>query len=200
MCAARQRRIAITYIAREYLSRHATIKNFSFFFFSSDDVRSSLDLLDSVIGEFDDGLLSAAESEYGGGGGGGGHGGGGRIEAEIRKRPPPKSKAMGSSNKNPLNQSEPPLKPAQTGPNGVSLTEKIDDIFSELTEEIYSADKQQKIMLRSESTNSDSAGRKLSPIRRVNDPLPTPPASSTRWVIFVSHNVVKAILKFLFLK
>ena len=86
-----------------------------------------------------------------------------------------------SSNKNPLNQSgEPPLKPAKTGPNGVSLTEKIDDIFSELTEEIYSADKQQKIMLRSESTNSDSAGRKLSPIRRVNDPLPTPPASSTR--------------------
>ena len=198
MCAARQRRIAITYIAREYLSRYATIKNFSFFFFSSDDVRSSLDLLDSVIGEFDDGLLSAAESEYGGGGGG--HGGGGRIEAEIRKRPPPKSKAMGSSNKNPLNQSEPPLKPAQTGPNGVSLTEKIDDIFSELTEEIYSADKQQKIMLRSESTNSDSAGRKLSPIRRVNDPLPTPPASSTRWVIFVSHNWVKAILNFFFLK
>lgn len=157
---------------------------------SDDDVRSSLDLLDSVIGEFDDGLLSAAESEYGGGGHG--HGGGGRIEAEIRKRPPPKSKAMGSSNKDPLNQSEPPLKPAQTGPNGVSLTEKIDDIFSELTEEIYSADKQQKIMLRSESTNSDSAGRKLSPIRRVNDPLPTPPASSTRKIAGKDEVVVYA--------
>ena len=61
----------------------------------------------------------------------------------------------------------------------LSLTDKIDDIFSELTEEIYSADKQQKIinMHRSESTNSNNgANRKLSPIRRVNDPLPTPPS------------------------
>ena len=32
-------------------------------FFFSDDVRSSLDLLDRVIGEFDDGLLSSTESE-----------------------------------------------------------------------------------------------------------------------------------------
>ena len=135
----------------------------------SDDVRSSLDLLDSVIGEFDDGLLSAAESEYGGG----------RIEAEIRKRPPPKGQKTGPNDvaAAPHLHGDPPVKQALS--NGVSLTDKIDDIFSELTEEIYSADKQQKIMLRSESTNSD-AGRKLSPTRRVNDPLPTPPASSSR--------------------
>ena len=105
-----------------------------------------------MICEFDDGLTSAAESDSG------------LIEAEIRKRPPPKTKNV----INPRDMS-----------SGLSLTDKIDDIFSELTEEIYSADKQQKIihrapaqMHRSESGNS---GRKLSPIRRVNDPLPTPP-------------------------
>ena len=161
----------------ENLSRHASIKELRFdeFFFSllfSDDVRSSLDLLDSVIGEFDDGLLSAAESEYGG-----------RIEAEIRKRPPPKGNGLktGPNDASSNIHHDPPLKQALSNGNGVSLTDKIDDIFSELTEEIYSADKQQKIsMLRSESTNSDHAGRKLSPTRRVNDPLPTPPASSPR--------------------
>lgn len=117
-------------------------------------------MLDSVIGEFDDGLTSAAESEYGGT-----NRENGRIEAEIRKRPPPKHRGNASNG----------------GPGNVSLTDKIDDIFSELTEEIYSADKQQKIInrapMRSESTNSDS--RKLSPIRRVNDPLPTPPVQGT---------------------
>ena len=44
------------------------LKNFSLFiffdlFFRDDDVKSSLDLLDEVIGEFDDGLTSAAESD-----------------------------------------------------------------------------------------------------------------------------------------
>ena len=132
-------------------------------------MRSSLDLLDSVIGEFDDGLTSAAESEYSSRAfSRGGQGENVRIEAEIRKRPPPKAKS---------------------GPipsSGVSLTEKIDDIFSELTEEIYCADKQQKLIhrapaIRSESQSSSSnAGRKLSPIRRVNDPLPTPPVQDSR--------------------
>ena len=119
----------------------------------SDDVRHSLDLLDSVIGEFDDGLTSAAESDSG------------LIEAEIRTRPPPKRQNV--------------VNPPEMMSSGLSLTDKIDDIFSELTEEIYSADKQQKIIhrapMRTESTNSSNNARKLSPIRRVNDPLPTPP-------------------------
>ena len=54
-------------------------------FFFSDDVRQSLELLDSVIGEFDDGLLSASESEFGAVGGD-------CIEVKIHKRPPPKNK------------------------------------------------------------------------------------------------------------
>eukprot|EP00093_Oithona_nana_P008920 08920.XXX_169235_183479_1 [CDS] Oithona nana genome sequencing. len=120
---------------------------------SDDEVRHSLDLLDSVIGEFDDGLTSAAESDSG------------LIEAEIRKRPPPKRQNV--------------VNPPEMMSSGLSLTDKIDDIFSELTEEIYSADKQQKIIhrapMRTESTNSSNNARKLSPIRRVNDPLPTPP-------------------------
>lgn len=138
------------------------LNSFGFHVCFSDEVRNSLDLLDSVIGEFDDGLTSAAESEYGGI-----TRENGRIEAEIRKRPPPKNRSSNGAN--------------GSGPGNVSLTDKIDDIFSELTEEIYSADKQQKIInrapMRSESTNSDS--RKLSPIRRVNDPLPTPPVQGT---------------------
>ena len=50
------------------------------------------------------------------------------IAPEIRKRPPPKNKDLSP----------------RPHSSGISLTDKIDDIFSELTEEIYSADKQQK--------------------------------------------------------
>ena len=39
------------------------IVHFFDLFFRDDDVKSSLDLLDEVIGEFDDGLTSAAESD-----------------------------------------------------------------------------------------------------------------------------------------
>merc|ERR1712018_1020164 len=94
---------------------------------SDDDVRSSLNFLDSVIGEFDDGLISAAESDYQST----------RVQdndrtiaPEIRKRPPPKIKDLSQRPQS----------------SGLSLTDKIDDIFSELTEEIYSVDKQQKII------------------------------------------------------
>lgn len=118
-------------------------------------------MLDSVICEFDDGLLSSADTEsvYG-------HA---RIEAEIRKRPPPKAKNL-PSNLRTANQHH--------LSSQLSLNDKIDDIFSELTEEIYSADKHQKIisMHRSESTNSNGNARKLSPVRRFNDPLPNPPS------------------------
>ena len=157
--------------------------NFPLIFFS-DEVRSSLNFLDSVIGEFDDGLISAAESDYTTQNGGGGEHRGGRrsqmsvitveddrsIAPEIRKRPPPKNKDLSP----------------RPHSSGISLTDKIDDIFSELTEEIYSADKQQKIISKRsrnsngkpESFSSSNSGRQLSPVRRVTDPLPTPPVDS----------------------
>ena len=143
-----------------------------------------------MIGEFDDGLVSAAESDYNqqqnGGGGSSSNGGllGGKVQEiddrtiapEIRKRPPPKIKDL--SQRNPQS-------------SGISLTDKIDDIFSELTEEIYSVDKQQKIINYNNKQHrrhvddtqishhsNNSSGRQLSPIRRVNDPLPTPPIES----------------------
>ena len=146
-----------------------------------------------MIGEFDDGLVSAAESDYnqqpnGGGGSSSSNGGllGGKVQEiddrtiapEIRKRPPPKIKDL--SQRNPQS-------------SGISLTDKIDDIFSELTEEIYSVDKQQKIINNNNKQqkhrrhvddtqishhSNNSSGRQLSPIRRVNDPLPTPPIES----------------------
>lgn len=116
--------------------------------------------MDSVIGEFDDGLLSAAESDIG-------HQSrvqsrnseNGRIEAEIRKRPPPKAKEVIPNSRR-------------------SLTDKIDDIFSELTEEIYTADKAKQIV-----------NRQLSPVRRVNDPLPTPPAQIPRQALRTHCNI-----------
>jgi hypothetical protein len=98
-----------------------------------------------------------------------------RIEAEIRRRPPPKIKE--------------PVQ-GQVMSSGRSLTDKIDDIFSELTEEIYTADKHQRVTTNgnaglvnnsnirnnsSSGSGSSSNGRKLSPVRRVTDPLPNPP-------------------------
>ena len=98
------------------------------------------------------------------------------IAPEIRKRPPPKNKDLDP----------------RPHSSGISLTDKIDDIFSELTEEIYSADKQVKIISKNghsqnsrnsrngkpESFSSSNSGRQLSPVRRVTDPLPTPPVDS----------------------
>ena len=66
-------------------------------------MRSSLDLLDGVIGEFDDGLTSSAESE-----------------ATHRRR------SLGRDG---------------LGGSRLSINEQIDDIFSQLTEEIYTEEK-----------------------------------------------------------
>ena len=56
--------IAVKFILkyRFYILVHF-FNNLSYHYYRDDDVRSSLDLLDEVIGEFDDGLTSAAESD-----------------------------------------------------------------------------------------------------------------------------------------
>ena len=135
----------------------------SLLFFSSDDVRSSLDLLDRVIGEFDDGLLSSTESEspiarpppkrdarqrhrndrnvarddfnfdaefdFDDDDDDESH-----IEAEIRRLPPPK---MRRGDK-PAASAGAAAAAAAVLPNRRSmLSDQIDDIFSELTEEAH---------------------------------------------------------------
>ncbi len=105
--------------------------------FFSDDVRCSLDVLDQVIGEFDDGLTSATESEF-----------------APRWRPEPPSSHHRES-------PEDKIRPEIRG-SCLSINEQIDDIFSELTEEIYNDDK---------VTRTDR--------RRIFDPLPSPPSTRT---------------------
>ena len=114
-------------------------------------MRSSLDLLDGVIGEFDDGLTSSAESEAGRSRGGQrGHqpvprGQQRRTEAEDKVRPELRSSHL-------------------------SINDQIDDIFSQLTEEIYEDEKIVK-------ANNIRLSR--SPTRNRFDPLPPPPTSSS---------------------
>ena len=93
-------------------------------------MRSSLDLLDGVIGEFDDGLTSSAESE-----------------AAHRR----------------------PLVRADTHGSRLSINEQIDDIFSQLTEEIYCEERKEQTVVRA---------TRRSPTRNRFDPLPIPPVST----------------------
>ncbi|XP_059081973.1 serine/arginine repetitive matrix protein 1-like [Tigriopus californicus] len=101
---------------------------------SEDDVRSSLDLLDSVIGEFDDGLLSGTDSEY-------------MVDPRRQARESPSARSG-------------PVQPIISDKRRI-ISDKIDNIFSEATHEIIYAD--------------ENVSRRRSPVRRVNDPLPTPP-------------------------
>ena len=101
--------------------------------FCSDDVRSSLDLLDGVIGEFDDGLTSSAESEF----------------ATHRRR------SLGRDG---------------FGGSRLSINEQIDDIFSQLTEEIYTEEKR---------VPKKTTVVTRSPTRGRFDPLPIPPSTAT---------------------
>ena len=96
-------------------------------------MRSSLDLLDGVIGEFDDGLTSSAESE-----------------ATHRRR------SLGRDG---------------LGGSRLSINEQIDDIFSQLTEEIYTEEK--KVPKKATAVVSRS------PTRGRFDPLPIPPSTAT---------------------
>ena len=95
-------------------------------------MRSSLDLLDGVIGEFDDGLTSSAESE-----------------ATHRRR------SLGRDG---------------LGGSHLSINEQIDDIFSQLTEEIYTEEKK---------VPKKAAVVSRSPTRGRFDPLPIPPSTAT---------------------
>ena len=109
-------------------------------------MKYSLDVLDRVIGEFDDGLLSSTESE-----------------AASRQRSRPDLRTVSDSE-----EKEEKIRPEIRGSridfrgSRLSINEQIDDIFSELTEEIYNDDKQFK-----------------SEKRRFFDPLPSPPNTRT---------------------
>ena len=127
----------------------------------SEDVRSSLDLLDGVIGEFDDGLTSSAESEA--------------NHARNQSR----QVKNGVNQRRGGQREEKPVRGGQRGDRPVkpelksshlSINEQIDDIFSQLTEEIYLDEKQVK-------ENKIKLSR--SPTRNRNDPLPRPPTSSS---------------------
>ena len=107
-------------------------------------MRFSLDVLDQVIGEFDDGLTSATESEF-----------------APRWRQPPVTRRQSP----PIVAEErirPEIRPEIRG-SALSINEQIDDIFSELTEEVYNDDKV--------TTRTDR--------RRIFDPLPSPPNKRT---------------------
>ena len=118
----------------------------------SDDVRSSLDLLDGVIGEFDDGLTSSAESEAGRSRGGqSGH------QPQSRGQQKPRT-------------TEDKVRP-ELRSSHLSINDQIDDIFSQLTEEIYEDEKIVK-------ANNIRLSR--SPTRNRFDPLPPPPTSSSQ--------------------
>ena len=176
----------------------------------SDDVRSSLDLLDQVIGEFDDGLTSSAESEHafrnGAARAAGANlkkksttnGDAGDVDEPIRAQvrrvpgPPPAPTLPGKSR----DRSAPPGagKSGGAGGNRMVLNNHIDDIFSELTNEIYVEDKVRATAIAkigqwkdrndmamagpTVAASPGSSGASSSNVRHVNDPLPTPPPNT----------------------
>ena len=111
---------------------------------SRDDVRSSIDLLDRVIADFDDGLTSGAESDAAGGGRnnnharggnvskrGGGGGGGVRLPQQQQRGPsPPTSKRQQIRQQNAAGNKAAAVAAAA---NGSKLSAKVDSIFSEVT-------------------------------------------------------------------
>ena len=114
-------------------------------------MRSSLDLLDGVIGEFDDGLTSSAESEAGRSRGG-----------QRGHQPQPRGQQRRASE----DQVRPELRSSH-----LSINDQIDDIFSQLTEEIYEDEK---------TVKANNIRLSRSPTRNRFDPLPPPPTSSSQ--------------------
>ena len=107
-----------------------------------------MDLLDGVIGEFDDGLTSSAESEANQ-----------RLARHERNRA-----RRGRSDME--EQVRPELRSSH-----LSINDQIDNIFSQLTQEIYNDEK----------VNKETKVRlSRSPTRNRFDPLPPPPTSSTQ--------------------
>ena len=109
---------------------------------SRDDVRSSIDLLDRVIADFDDGLTSGAESDAAGGGRNNNHarggnvskrggGGGVRLPQQQQRGPsPPTSKRQQIRQQNAAGNKAAAVAAAA---NGSKLSAKVDSIFSEVT-------------------------------------------------------------------
>ena len=108
---------------------------------SRDDVRSSIDLLDRVIADFDDGLTSGAESDAAGSGRSNNHarggnvskrgGGGVRLPQQQQRGPsPPTSKRQQIRQQNAAGNKAAAVAAAA---NGSKLSAKVDSIFSEVT-------------------------------------------------------------------
>ena len=125
-------------------------------------MRSSLDLLDGVIGEFDDGLTSSAESEAN-------HRRPGHTRTNQRPGYEARTNGRPGQGGRQTNQrpGEDKVRP-ELRSSHLSINEQIDDIFSQLTEEIYLDEKKIK-------ENKIKLSR--SPTRNRNDPLPPPPIS-----------------------
>ena len=104
-----------------------------------DDVRSSIDLLDRVIADFDDGLTSGAESDAAGGGNSRSRSGrnGVRLQQHQQQRgpSPPTSKRQQIRQQNAAGNKAAAAAAAATATNGSNgkLSAKIDSIFSEVT-------------------------------------------------------------------
>ena len=137
-----------------------------------------------MIGEFDDGLLSSAESDVVRNRrhplDGGVEEEDEPIRAQVRHIGPPPPKAR--------DKSAPPLGNRRGGGGGVGggsrmvLNNQIDDIFSELTNEIYVEDKRAAAIAKIgqwKDRESPSLPIGQAPLltRHVNDPLPAPPAT-----------------------
>ena len=166
-------------------------------------------MLDQVIGEFDDGLTSSAESEHafrnGAARAAAGlnlkkksttNGDAGDVDEPIRAQvrrvpgPPPAPTLPGKSR----DRSAPPGagKSGAAGGNRMVLNNHIDDIFSELTNEIYVEDKVRAAAIakigqwKDRNEQSRNVGGSPTPpgsngggaVRHVNDPLPTPPPNT----------------------
>jgi hypothetical protein len=129
-------------------------------------VRSSLAFLDSVIGEFDDGLISSTESDFA-------HSASVNKTKNVsnRRNAAPKAVPSASASSRLREQSAPPKLPNNRNKHTSALSDKIEHIFSELTDEICMDGNG----LRRPQQQHQQQQRRQSPVRRVNDPLPVPP-------------------------
>ena len=121
--------------------------------------------MDGVIGEFDDGLTSSAESEAN-------HRRSGQTRTNGRPGDGARTNQRAGQGRGLTNQrpGEDKVRP-ELRSSHLSINEQIDDIFSQLTEEIYLDEKKIK-------ENKIKLSR--SPTRNRNDPLPPPPTGESK--------------------